>query len=218
MGMNQIKVGHFESDGGAVHIPIGFVPDWILFIAMGESDGNATFIHWFREMGSHGADGTLYDGVQVIDGGDNRITAAAGIKVYDTAAEIPTVTRWSGTASPTVKTATTHGSYYKATTSGVDVNGNAIDESAIFEMVAGATTGSTEPVWPTVVGERGPLDGDVLWERVNISLKRGGYKGFTIAAFGNLADTDEGYFIAIQADGVEDYGDVASWVGGVRGA
>lgn len=218
--MNQIKCGHFESDGGAVHIPIGFEPDFILFIPMGASDGNASFIFWFKQMGIHGADGTLYDGVSHIDGTDARIAAGSGLAVYDTATELPSIAEWSASDTTTVaRTSTAHGSYRKATVSGVDADGNEIDRSEIFECVTQATTASSEPVWPTQVGENGPSDNGCIWQKVNVATFRGGYKGFTVAgSLTNLADTDEGFFLAVQADSVEDYGDVVGWTGGIRDA
>lgn len=216
----QSKIGHFESDGQEVHIPIGFEPDFILFIAMGSAGGNASFIFWFKQMGIHGADGTLYDGVSHIDGADARIAAGSGLAVYDTASELPDITQWvKETASMIARTSTAHGTYRKATVSGVDADGNEIDRSEVFECVNSGTTGTPEPIWPTVVGENGPSDNGVIWQKVNVATLRGGYKGFTVAgSLTNLADTDEGYFIAIQADSVEDYGDVVGWIGGVRGA
>lgn len=216
--MSQIKCGHFESDGAEVHIPIGFEPDFILFLPMGANA--ASLILWFKQMGIHGADGTLYGGLSIIDGTDARITAGSGLAVYDTASELPTITQWvKETGSMVARTSTAHGTYRKATVNGVDVDGNEIDRSEIFECVAGGTTGSTEPVWPTQVGENGPSDNSVLWQKVNVATLRGGYKGFTVAAgsLANIADDAEGYFIAIQADSVEDYGDVVGWIGGIRG-
>lgn len=215
----QSKIGHFESDGGEVHIPIGFEPDFILFICMGSASGNASFIFWFKQMGIHGADGTLYDGVSHIDDTDARIAAGSGIAVYDTGSELPTITEWSSGMTGTARTSTAHGTYAKATTSGVDADGSEIDRSAIFECVTGGTAHTSEPVWPKTIGENGPSDNGVIWQKVNVTTLRGGYKGFTLAgSITNLADTDEGYFIAIQADSVEDFGDVVGWTGGIRGA
>lgn len=218
--MNQIKTGHFESDGGEVHIPIGFKPDWILFVCMGASGGNASLFLWWKEMGIHGADGTLYGGVSIIDGTDARIAAGSGITVYDTAAELPSIPEWTlDTASMVARTSTAHGTYRKATVDGVDADGNEIDRSAVFECVTAGTTGSSEPVWPKHIGENGPSDNSVIWQKVNVATKRGGYKGFTMGgSTTNLADTDEGFFIAIQADSDEDYGDVDGWTDGIKGA
>lgn len=213
--MLQIKVGHFEADGGLVYIPCGFQPDYVRLIAKGASSTNAIVYEWFREMEDH----DTLDGWSFTDGTDAEIAAASGFAAYDTGTEIPTVTEWSASATPTGRTATAHGDYYKATTSGVDVNGLEIDRSAIFECITGGTTGSTEPIWPHVLDENGPSDNGVIWRRVNVATERGGYKGFRLAAsMTGLADGNEGYYVAIGTDLVEDHGDVVGWTGGIEGA
>lgn len=213
--MGQIKIGHFEADAGLIYLPIGFIPDYVRLIAKGASSTNAIVYEWFREMEDH----DTLDGWSFTDGTDAEIAAASGLAEYDTGSEGPTITEWSSGMTGTARTSTAHGTYVKATTSGVDVDGNEIDRSEIFECVTAGTADTTEPVWPTVVGANGPSDNGVIWQKVNVATSRVGYKGFRLAAsMTGLANGDEGYFIAIQADSVEDYGDVDGWTGGIRGA
>jgi hypothetical protein len=213
--MLQIKIGHFEADGGAIHLPIGFQPDYVRLIAKGASSTNAIVYEWFREMEDHDS----IDGWSFTDGVDAEIASGSGITAYDTSTEIPTISEWSASTSVTARSSTAHGSYVKATTSGTDVDGNEIDRSAIFECVVAGTTGSSEPNWPTEIGANGPSDNSVIWQKVNVATERGGYKGFSLAAsMTGLADGNEGYYLAIGTGNVVDHGDVAGWTGGIKGA
>lgn len=213
--MLQIKTGHFEADGGLIYLPIGFLPDVLMLWAKGASSTNCIPYVWFREMEAHDS----IDGWEFPDGVDAEIAAGSGIAAYDTGSELPTITEWSAGATAVARTSTAHGTYYKATKSGVDADGNEIDRSEIFECVTAGTTHSSEPVWPTQVGANGPSDNGVIWQKVNTATLRGGYKGIRLAAsMTGLANGNEGYFFAIGTDLVEDYGDVDGWTGGIRGA
>lgn len=215
--MVQIKVGHFESDAGIVHIPIGFLPDYVRLIAKGTASADAIIYEWFREMEDH--DG-LGGWIWTPGGADAELASADGISEYDTSAEVPTVDEWTNEVADaaTARTATAKGSFTKATVSGVDSAGRRMDRSAIFECVVEGDGGVTEPVWPNVIGEQ-IVDNTVTWERVNAARTRAGYQGFSLAAtMTGLDDGEEGYFLAIGSGGnVEDYGDVDSWPDGVRG-
>lgn len=215
--MNQIKIGHFEADGGLVYIPCGFIPDFVWLLAKGAASGNLIKYIWFREMEDHD---TLDGWIDTPNAAPAQIAAASGFAAFDTGSEGPTITEWSSGMTGTARTSTAHGTYAKATTSGVDVNGNEIDRSAIFECVTAGTAHTSEPVWPHIMGENGPSDNGVIWQKVNVATKRVGYQGFRLAAsMTGLANGNEGYFIAIGSGGnVEDYGDVDGWTSGVRGA
>lgn len=210
--MSQIKVGHFEADGGLIYLPIGFIPDYFEMTAKGASSTNAIVYKWFRELEDHDS----IDGWSFTDGTDAEITAGSGIAAYDSGSELPSISDWSATASKTARSATAPGSYVKGTTSGTNADGQDVDREAIFECVAGATTGSTEPTWPVEIGENSALDGDVIWQLVDTPKFRAGYQGVRLAAsMTGLANGNEGYYIAIQADSSEDHGDVDSWASGI---
>lgn len=213
--MAQIIVGHFEPDGGLIYLPIGFVPDRFLLIEHGTT--NPLFYWWFERMEDDEASGSQ-EGIIDTAGTKTKAADDGGIVAYDSGSELPTVTEWSAGATVVARSATAHGTYMKATTSGTDANGNEIDRSAIFEVTANTTTGATEPNWPTVVGESAIDDhgSPVRYEKVNVALLRGGYKGVRIAAALMTAD-QEMYYEAVQADLSLDHGDVTGWGSGVKG-
>lgn len=212
--MSQIIVGHFEPDGELIYLPIGFVPDLFRMWDYATAPKGHT---WFERMEDDEASGSQEG---ILDDGDGTYSKAAddgGIAAYDSGSELPTIGEWTASTAYTARSATAHGSYVKATTSGVDANGNEIDRSAIFECVTAGTTGSSEPVWPHVIGENGPSDNGVVWQKVNVAQFRGGYKGVRIAA-ALMTNGQETYYEAIQADQSLDLGDVDGWTAGVKGA
>lgn len=212
----QNQVGHFEADNGLIHLPVGFLPDFVYMVAKGASTGNAIVYVWFREMETHDS----LDGWSFTDGTDAEIASGSGISAYDAGSETPVIVEWSAALTATARTSTAHGTYIKATTSGVDAEGNEIDRSAIFECVTAGTTDSTEPTYPTAVGSNGPSDNGVIWQKVEVATTRGGYQGLTLAAaMAGLADGDEGYYFAAGTGGdVKDHGDVSGWIGGIKDA
>lgn len=216
---NQIKIGHFESDGAIIYLPIGFVPDLVLLFAKGAASGSLIKYIWFREMESHDS---LDGWIDTPNAAPAQIAAGSGLATYDSSLEVPTIEEWTQARSnaATARSVTAHGTYIKCTTSGVDALGNPMDRSAIFECVVDGNGAATEPAWPRVVGEV-VIDNTTQWERVNdVVLRRGGYQGFRLAAaMTGLANGNEGYFIAIASGGnVIDFGDVDSWAGGIEGA
>lgn len=214
--MNQIIVGHFTPDGALIYLPIGFVPDRFTLIEWGAADAAMKIYHWFERNEDDEASGSQ-EGMSLTEGATAHLADDGGIVAYDTGSELPTITEWSAGATAVARSATAHGTYYKATTSGVDANGNEIDRSEIFECVTAGTTHTSEPVWPTVIGANGPSDNGVVWQKVNVATLRGGYKGVRIAA-ALMTNGQEMYFEAIQADQSVDLGDVDGWTGGIQGA
>ena len=49
--MGQIRTGHFEADGGAHNLVLGFVPSYLLVINAGAADTEVWKLEWFDEMG-----------------------------------------------------------------------------------------------------------------------------------------------------------------------
>lgn len=216
----QIKVGHFESDDGIVHIPIGFLPDYVRLIGKGAASGSAVIYEWFREMESH--DG-LGGWIWTPGGADAELASVDGISAYNTRTEVPTIEEWTTLRADnaTARSATARGTLIKCTISGVDEYDNPMDRSAIFECIVDGNGGATEPPWPRLVGgqvvEVGA--GTTEWERVNATRAAVGYQGFSLAAsMTGLGDGHEGYFLAIGTGGnVVDFGDVALWPSGIEG-
>ncbi len=50
--MNQIHVGHFEADGGAHNLVLGFVPNKITIYNTAAVAGEVFKIEWWKEMGN----------------------------------------------------------------------------------------------------------------------------------------------------------------------
>lgn len=210
----QLKCGHFEPDGAITYIPVGFKPDLLLVVELGVT--NPLFYWWWGLMETDEAANSK-EGIADTAGVKTKLADNGGFAAYNTGAEGPTVVDWSGTLTVTARTSTAHGTYVRPTTAGTDIDGRSADRSALFEAVAGTTTGSTQPSWPVEIGQQSATDNGVIWEKVNESTVRVGYQGFRIADALNT-DGQEIYFAAFQADSVEDLGDVTGWTGGVRGA
>ena len=210
--MNQIKIGHFEQDGGLINLPIGFVPDHIRLIDY-FTDTNIEINEWFRRMELDQASGKQ-EGFSILEGVTANLADAGGITAYDTGAQSPAsgtgagqLAEWAASTSYTARTATAPGSYVKPTVS------SPTDRGAVFECVTGGTSGSTEPTWPDAI-DANVLDSTPVWKRVDLSLQRGGYQGVVIAA-ALMTNGQEMYYIALQADQVVDHGDVDGWGSGI---
>lgn len=211
--MGQIKTGKVISDGGAVNIPIDFIPDYLKVIARGASSTNAivyeTFPRLMAELG------TIINGWSFTDGVDAEVADGSGPDTYDSAAEGPSVSEWSSAVSTaaTARTSTAHGTYVRPTRTG-----GKGDINAIFECVTAGTSSGTEPTWPKEDGGQ-VTDGTTVFEKVVIPSTRVGYQGFSLpASLTGFADGNEAYFVAIKSDSSEDLGDVTGWTDGVRGA
>ncbi|GAG54527.1 unnamed protein product, partial [marine sediment metagenome] len=142
----------------------------------------------------------------------------AGITAYDTGSQKPVLGIWRASETTVLdkagnsitvvaRTASKPGTYIVPS---VD---SATDRDAIFECVTAGTTDSTEPTWPDAIGEQ-VVDNSMTWERVDVSLERGGYQGVCISA--TIQDnTHEYYYLALQADQSVDHGDVDGWTDGI---
>lgn len=210
----QLKLGHFEPDGAITYIPVGFKPDLLILVEHGIT--NPLFYWWWGMMEDDEASNSK-EGILDTAGVKTKLADNGGIAAYDTGSQGPTIVVWSGTLTVVAKSSTAHGTYVHPTTSGTDIDGRTADVNALFEAVAGSTTGSSEPSWPVELGGQSASDNGVVWERVNVSTKRLGYQGFRIADAINT-DGQEIYFAAFQADSNEDLGDCVGWSGGVKGA
>jgi hypothetical protein len=80
--MATIRAGHYEADGNAVNLVLGFVPNYIRVLNTAAADTEVAVIEWFYEMG---------DGVDIqwnnTDAGEqNFVYNASGgyINEYDT--------------------------------------------------------------------------------------------------------------------------------------
>ena len=204
---DNIKVGHFEADGGLINLPIGFIPDYFKLVEVGVTNPN--FYEWFRlqeqDEASNSQEGSILTGstgvtTQSVDG--------AGIIAFNAGSEGPTVTEWTEAVATaaTARTATAAGTYVKATVA------NSADRGSIFECVTAGTGGSTEPTWPNADGGQ-VTDNSVVWEKVNVDKQRTGYEGVVISAT-IQTNGREYYYLALQAVQAVDHGDVDGWTDG----
>jgi hypothetical protein len=204
---NSIKTGHFTQDGGIINLPLGFVPEYIELMDF-HTDTNIIFYKWWRRMESDQASGKQ-EGVSIAEGITANLADDAGIIAYNTGTQTPTIEEWTEAraTAATARTATAAGTYLKATVS------NGADRGSVFECRTAGTSSGTEPTWPVVDGEQ-VLDSDVLFEKVNVSLQRGGYQGIVIQD--NIqTDGQEMYYVALKADQDVDHGDVDGWASGI---
>ena len=204
---NQIKVGHFEADGGLINLPIGFIPDVIDLDEVGTT--NPDHVRWYRSQESDEASGSQ-EGM-ITNGADGVITKladAGGITAFNSSSQTPTIQEWTEAraTAATARTATAPGTYIKPTVP------NSADRGSIFECVTAGTGNSTEPTWPDADGEN-VTDNSVVWQKVNVSLQRGGYQGVIIAA-ALSTNGQEWYYEAKQSDQSVDHGDTDGWASG----
>ena len=213
----QIKVGRYLADDGLVNLPIGFIPDVFDMDEVGTT--NPDHIRWYRRQeqdeASGSQEGMITNGA---DGVISKLGDAAGITAYDTGAQRPSIGIWEAsnttvddrqgnTITVVARTATAPGTYINPT-----VDSDA-DRQAIFECVTAGTTDSTEPTWPDAIGEN-VTDNSMVWQRVDVSLQRGGYQGIVIAAALNT-NGQAWYYEAKQTDQVVNHGDIDGWIDGI---
>lgn len=204
---DNIKVGHFEADGGLINLPIGFIPDYFKLVEVGVT--NPSMYEWFRlqeqDEASNSQEGNI------LTGSTGVITQSAddgGIIAFNAGSEGPTVTEWTEAVATaaTARTATAAGTYVKATVA------NSADRGSIFECVTAGTGGSTEPTWPNADGGQ-VTDNSVVWEKVNVAKQRTGYEGVVVSAT-IQTNGREYYYLALQAVQAVDHGDVDGWTSG----
>ncbi|KKN19559.1 hypothetical protein LCGC14_0944450 [marine sediment metagenome] len=217
MSDDNTRVGHWEADGGDVNIPLGFVPDYVKIIEL--NAGSTIFYHWFERMEDDEATGSQ-EGVSDTGGTKALLADDAGIKAFSTGSQSPVsgtgagqLSEWAASTSYTAKTSTARGSFVRGTVGALNNTGQVVDREAIFEAVIGGTSGSSEPTWPSAVGDQ-VLDSTPVWELVvDIPVQRTGYQGFVVAD--NIQTNGrEYYYLALKAHDSIDHGDVDGWPSG----
>lgn len=215
--MSRTKVGHFQADGGLINLPIGFIPDVLDLDEVGTT--NPDHVRWYRRQEQDEASGSQ-EGM-ITNGADGVITKladAGGITAFSTGSQRPQIGIWEAsnttvdtrdgtTLTVVARSATAPGTYINPTV------GSSTDRGALFECVTAGTTGSAEPTWPDAIGEN-VTDNSMVWQRVDVSLQRGGYQGVVIAAALSTND-QEWYYEATQADQSVDHQDTAGWTDGI---
>lgn len=212
--MNKIKVGHFQADGGLINLGIGFIPDIFDMDEVGTS--NPDHVRWYRAQESAEASGSQEGMItNGVDGVITKLGDGNGIIAYDTGTQVPTVEEWTQSrgSAASARSATAPGTYIKPTVGAPDNVGGVADRGSIFECVTDGTSAATEPVWPTSDGAN-VTDSSTVWQKVNVSLQRGGYQGVVVAA-ALSTDDQEWYYEAKQANWNVDHQDTAGWTNGI---
>ena len=203
---DNIKVGHFEADGGLINLPVGFIPDYFKLVEVGETNPN--MYEWFRLQEQDEASGSQEG--NILTGSTGVVTQSAddgGIIAFNAGSEAPSIIEYADASTPTAKTATAPGTFVKPSA------GNAQDRGSIYECVTSTGAVVTEPVWPSADGEQVTDDGSNVWEKVNVSKQRSGYQGVVISAT-IQTNSREYYYLALQAVQAVDHGDVDGWTDG----
>lgn len=208
--------GHFECDGAAVNIDVGFVPDTVKLII---DDGtNQNIITWFRGMYDDLATklyGFLLTGST---GVTTQITAAAnGISPFDTKynqvlvdSPVPgkglvkaDVSDWAAATdySSGERSATTVGTIVRPPT----------HNGCVYELTTDTGSGTSEPSsWPTTPGTTCTDGGSNVWTCRQENVVTGGKQGFTVGASAGVTNGYEAWFEAERSDKDSDRGDSAA--------
>lgn len=216
--MNKIKTGNFIADGSLINLPVGFIPDYFQMHDVGEGT-NPNMVQWFRRQqqvqGTGEQEGMLTTGSS---GVVTLLADAGGITAYSASSQRPQIGIWEAssvtvdtrdgtTLTVVARTATAPGTYINPTV------GSVTDRQAIFECVTAGTTDSAEPTWPVSIGAN-VTDNSMVWQRVDVSLQRGGYQGVIIAG-ALMTNGREMYYLALQSNWDVTHGDVDGWTNGI---
>lgn len=182
----DIKSGYFEAAATAAQIILGFIPDYLILSQDLAVDTEEIQVIWQKSI----ADAELTGQYGFHDHGTGdwvaNASAAAGIKaltlegVYaNIESPIPmkgkvkkAMTQWSASLGVTIRTGTVVGDIIMPT----------IHNGLCYECVVGATTGTTEPTWSTVVGALSAIDNDVYYRTRELETIRGQGLGFEVGA------------------------------------
>jgi len=205
--MAKIVSGHFESDGNAINLKLGFVPDWcILFNNTGQTAPDIYF--WFKRFVD---DASMY-GLLITgsSGVVSRVTTAAeGIDAFDsevyrvllpdpiTNENVPINASAYNTATTYSARGTTCGQVVRPTTR----NG------FVYELyTASGGAAGTEPTWGTTVGGLTTAGSGDVWICREENVVVSGGKGVTVGAT-LQTDARELFYLAGESEKDEDKGD-----------
>jgi hypothetical protein len=196
---------HFEADGNATIVNLGFVPDWCELRL--DEGTNPDVITWFRRMVD---DESIYGHLNTGSSGvvTRLTTAATGINTYDTVtprillpapdgegyavSALPNSWTQARSTAATARSTTALGTVIKPTT------GN--ETGYVYECTTAGTGGVTEPTWPTNKGDS-VTDGTTVWIARDWISKNVGVKGIEIGASASQnTDGNQLYLVATRGD------------------
>lgn len=209
----DIKTGYFQSDGLAVNVILGFVPDFLLFYEDFKG-ATAPYVYMWQKAvadlastGQYGfVDASTGDWIACADANNGIIAFDQSGNYVMVESPIPgigkkatVVQNWAVGITPVARSATVIGTILRPTTK----NGYVYECTTLTGIIAGA-----EPTWPTTPGVTVTDADSNVWTCRNEEVCRGGGKGFTIGA---TIQTDAQYcwFIAFRSDKNRYLGDAA---------
>jgi len=210
--MGQIVTKHFEADGNAVNLNLGFIPSYVRVTNFMAADTEVAAIEWFKEMG---------DAVEIWwnnsdTGEQNFVPKSSGgyISAYD-ASQVGVrkscTFDYTGGAMEDLVTCAGHGYVDGEAVKFVAGGGLATGLSALKIYYVRDVTLNTFRVSETRGGAVAEMTSDgtppnYVFSIDNLPEMPGG-KGITIAA-AFMDDSDEIYVLAMEADRDMDEGDI----------
>jgi hypothetical protein len=202
--MSRLVLRHFEADGLATIVDLGFVPDMVkLYLDEGT---NPDILLWFRRMVD---DESVYGHLLTGSSGvvSRVTTAATGIEAYDTTqtgvlvdSPVPgadkafaPVSDWAAASTtPTARSATAVGTIIRPP----------VHNGKVYECTTATGTYTSEPsTWPTTPGQTATDGGSNVWTCRDEEVTAIGSKGITIgASVSQNTDGNQIYLEAFKAD------------------
>jgi len=221
MNQGHFRTGHFEADGNAVNLDLGFVPDYIKIINTGAADTEVFMLEWFREFGDAK---DIWHYKLNNDGGDDvdsPVKKASGgyVSAYDSAVignrKSVTFDYTGGAAEDLLTVAAGHGFVQNERVKLVGSGGLATglnDRTIYFVHVLSVTT------FKLMDAKDGDFveftsDGtapNYVFSVDNLETNSDGGQGVTISA-SFMDNGDEIYYMAVKADRDVDHGDAAAF-------
>lgn len=209
----DIKSGYFQSDGSAVNVILGFVPDFLILFNDLQDTGNPNLIMWSKAVADAELTGQ-YGWDEESSGDFTAAATGAGINAYDTSVNdyvnimspIPekgkiavqalayTVAR---SEAATARSATAIGTILRPI----------IRNGYVYECTT-AGTAAAEPTWSTTPGVIVADNSSVYWTCREEEVVRAGGKGFTFGGT-DQSDGEHVHFIAFRTDKDKYLGDAA---------
>lgn len=221
MKEGQVRTGHFEANGSAVNLILGFVPDYIKIINVNAADTEVFMLEWFREFGDAK---DIWHYKLNNDGGDDvdspvKKSSGGYVSEFDSSAignrKSVTFDYTGGAAEDLLTVAAGHGFVENERVKLVASGGLATgvnDRTIYFVHVLSATTFQLMDAkdGDTVEMTSDGTAPNYVFSVDNLETNSDGGQGVTISA-SFMDDGDEIFYFALKADRDTDHGDAAAF-------